>query len=50
MAQATDIVFIMDNNSGPIAYEAPSVTDLGTLEDLTRGVMGGPTEASNMKT
>jgi hypothetical protein len=31
-------------------YEAPTVTDLGRLEDITWGVMGGPTEASNMKT
>lgn len=26
-------------------YEPPQVRDLGRLEDLTRGAMGGPAEA-----
>jgi hypothetical protein len=31
-------------------YEAPTVTDLGTLEELTKGAMGGTMEQNEMKT
>jgi len=32
------------------AYEAPTVTDLGRLEDLTHGATGGLMEQNSMKT
>jgi hypothetical protein len=32
------------------AYEAPTVLDLGSLEDLTRGADGGTMEQNSMKT
>ena len=40
----------MDESSRVAAYEAPCVTDLGRLEDLTKAGMNGPIEGAAMKT
>ncbi len=49
MAAETDIVLVMENKSTE-AYEAPTVTDLGRLEDLTHGAGVGLMEQNSMKT
>ena len=40
----------MDTANTTNAYEAPTVTDLGRLEDLTKGAAVGLTEQNSMKT
>lgn len=40
----------MDESSRATAYEAPCVTDLGRLEDLTKAGKNGPNEGALKKT
>lgn len=40
----------MDESTRATAYEAPSVTDLGRLEDLTKAGKNGSLEGAAMKT